>query len=189
MERVSVTDVDPVPVGEASERRGLADALETTNLALNQYRLAAGEGLPGGLHAHMDQEEVFVVLEGEAIFETLDGELSVPEGNIIRFAPGEFQSGRNAGESPLIVLALGAPRETEDMRIPMACPDCDHENLRLDTVDLLTFVCPGCDATHEPRDCPDCGHETLKITLDDRTRPVVLCPRCDATFESIPLQT
>ena len=33
----------------------------------------------------------------------------------------------------LEVFALGAPRETEDIRIPAECPECSHANLRLDT--------------------------------------------------------
>jgi hypothetical protein len=58
----------------------------TEHVAINHYQVPAGEGLPSGLHAHYDQEEVFVVLAGEATFETLrEGEVTVGARAAIRF--------------------------------------------------------------------------------------------------------
>lgn len=82
----------------------------------------------------MDQEEIFVVIDGEATFETLECEVTVGKCEAIRFAPGEFQSGKNESDGELTVLAMGAPRDTEDIRIPADCPECQHDDLRLDTV-------------------------------------------------------
>ncbi len=151
---VAIEATVPTTIGTASERHGLSGPLGTTNIAITHYRLAPGKGLPGGLHTHMDQEEVFVVLEGTATFETLDGEFTVREREAIRFAPGEYQSGRNDHDRDAVLLALGAPRETTDIRIPLECPDCGHGNLRLDTNDGLTFDCPGCGSDHVPRGLP-----------------------------------
>jgi len=189
MERVTISETDAVEVGDGSVRRGCTEPLGLTDLALNQYRLAPGDGLPGGVHTHMDQEEVFVVLEGTATFETTDGEVRVSESEAVRFGPGEFQSGKNEGDTDLVVLALGAPRETEDTRIPVACPECDHETLRLETGEQLTFVCPGCDTAYTPQDCPNCGHETLRVTLSgDGSHTVVVCQGCDSEFDRPPLR-
>jgi len=127
MRKVTIDDLEPDVLGEGSDRRGLSDPLGTTDVAINHYRLGPGEGFPAGLHAHMDQEEVFLVLDGEASFETMDGEVTVGSGEAIRFSPGEFQSGRNASGSELTAVAIGAPRETEDVRIPVDCPDCGAE--------------------------------------------------------------
>ena len=190
MEKVDIRNVAAHAVAEDSARRGLSEPLETTDIALNHYRLAPGEGFPGGLHAHMDQEEVFVVLNGEATFETLDGEVTVGEREAIRFSPGEFQSGKNNADRELVVVAIGGPRDTEDIRIPVACPDCEHDTLRFQTRDdELTFVCPDCDAEHVPRNCPECGSPDLHITLDETTHTVVVCQGCGVEFETPPLQS
>ena len=201
MRRVSLDDVTSDAVGSDSDRRRLADPLDASQVALNHYRIAPGEGFPGGLHAHADQEEVFAILAGEATFETFEsGEMTVEAGGVIRFAPGEFQSGRNDADEPLVALAVGAPRESEDVRIPVACPDCDHREVRLAFGDGgATFVCPDCGARHVPQDCPDCGGE-LRVTLADESeandgelestaeRPTtVVCEECGSEFAKPPL--
>lgn len=167
----------------------LTSALGTTDVALNCYSIPADEGLPGGLHTHMDQEEVFVVLEGRASFETLDGDVNVEAGEAIRFAPGEFQSGRNGGNSDLRILAIGAPKRTEDVRIPAVCPACDHDNLRLDFGgETLTFRCPHCGSDHIPADCPNCGHTDLEVGLAEGSETAVVCQQCGARFDRPPLE-
>jgi len=202
MERVSPAE-SGVTTDEADVVKGALSApLGTEQLAVNRYRIPPGTGLPGGLHAHADQEEVFVVLSGVAVFETYapaadatgtgetgaeSGELVVEAGEAVRFAPGEFQSGRNGGDDELDVLALGAPRDTEDVRVPVACSECGHSDLRLETGEELTFVCPECDSERVPRPCPDCGHEILQVTLDDADGVVTACQDCGSTFETPPL--
>jgi uncharacterized cupin superfamily protein len=189
MKKVGIEKLKPTVLDDKSSRWELTEPLETTSLSLNRYRLEPGVGLPSGIHAHMDQEEVFIVLEGTATFETMDGPVTVDQGEAIRFAPGEFQSGKNEGDNDLVLLALGAPRNTEDVRIPVDCPDCHHQSLRLEYADGdLSFVCPGCEAEHIPRSCPECGHADLRVTLDDTSRTVVVCQTCDSVFDSPPLR-
>lgn len=185
MKHVSLDALTADAIGSEnrSERRRLSDPLGTTGIALNHYRIAPGEGFPGGLHAHADQAETFVILEGEATFETLDGELTVEAGHAIRFAPGEFQSGRNDAEEALVALAIGAPPDSEDVRIPVDCPDCNNDQMRFEIDQQgATFVCPDCGVKHVPQDCPDCGHE-LRVTLGEETRTKVVCENCDSEFE------
>lgn len=147
MDKVSIDDVDPGAFGRDIDRRGLSEPLDTEDVAVNRYRLEPGERFSGGLHTHMDQEEVFIVLEGEATFETMDGEIPVGAGEAIRFAPGEFQSGKNDGEEPVVAFALGAPRGTQDVRVPQECPECGHDNMRaIPGDDGFTLVCPECEA-------------------------------------------
>ncbi|PSQ19642.1 cupin [Halobacteriales archaeon QS_8_69_26] len=151
MEHVSIDDVEPGAMGADVDRRGLSDPLSTEDLAINHYRLEPGERLSGGLHAHMDQEEVFVVVEGEATFERLEGEdVIVAGGEAVRFAPGDYQSGVNDGDGELRVLALGAPRDSEDVRVPRDCPECGNDNLR---------VLPAEDGEGFDSVCPECGAE------------------------------
>jgi uncharacterized cupin superfamily protein len=188
MHRVGIDAAEPTTIGATSERHRLSGPLGTTDIAINHYRLAPGEGLAGGLHTHMDQEEVFVVLAGTMTFETLDGELTAREGEAIRFAPGEYQSGRNGADRDAVVLALGAPRETTDMRVPLDCPDCGHGSLRLDTEDGLTFDCPGCASEHVPANCPACGNDELRATLNEAGEPVAVCLDCGTEYETPPVQ-
>jgi uncharacterized cupin superfamily protein len=146
MERVVIDEVPSTSFETALDRRGLSDPLGTTDVALNRYRLSPTQRLSTGLHAHADQEEVFVVVEGELTFETEADEVVVDEGEAVRFAPGEFQSGKNDSEDEVILLAIGAPRETTDVRVPKACPQCDHDDMRVvagEEGDNLQ--CPNCD--------------------------------------------
>ncbi|PSQ00871.1 cupin [Halobacteriales archaeon QS_4_69_31] len=148
MEKVSIDDVEASAFGSDIDRRGLSNPLGTTDMALNRYRLDPGERFSGGLHAHMDQEEVFVIVEGEAAFETMDGEVTVDEGEVIRFAPGEFQSGKNDSDGEVVAFAMGAPRDSEDVRVPQDCPGCGNDNMRAIPAD------DGFDLQ-----CPECGEE------------------------------
>lgn len=193
MERASASD--PPAGGERADRTDLGDALGTTDVSLVRYRLAPGEGLPSGLHAHADQEEVFLVRAGTVTFEhyvpgdpPTAGSVTVEAGEAVRFPPGEYQSGRNAGEEPCVVLALGAPRDTEAVRLPLPCPDCGHPELRLDTDGGVAFACPGCGAEHVPAPCPDCGGEDLGATLDEGATPVAECADCGAQYREPPVR-
>jgi len=164
-----------------ADRQSLADALGTTDVAINRYRLPPGEGLPSGLHAHLDQEEVFVVLDGTVTFETPSEPLVVDAGEAVRFAPGEHQTGRNAGESPATVLAIGAPAESEAVRVPLDCPDCGHRGLSPEWDDGALLVCPDCGGEHRTRGCPACERTEMEVAAganDGET--VVVCPDCGA---------
>ena len=186
MQHVSIEAVETSPSDGGADRRRLSDPLNAAAVAINHYELGPGKRL-AGLHAHTDQEEVFVVSEGTATFETwtpaggsarpreeavTDGlttgggtgengtgdEVTVRAGEAIRFAPGEFQSGTNdADNETTAVLAFGAPREGGAVRVPLACPDCGHASRRPDASDGETPVLV----------CPNCDGER------DAT-----CPEC-----------
>ncbi len=123
MERVRVDDVDN-RLGPAAEKRPLSRALGTTGVAVNYYELAPGDSFAFGYHRHAAQEEVFVVESGTATFETEDGPVEVGAGEAVRFAPGEFQRGVNAGDERVRALALGAPTDGETTAILRACAGC-----------------------------------------------------------------
>ncbi|WP_435146029.1 cupin domain-containing protein [Halobaculum sp. P14] len=151
METVDIDAVAPTPTETGVQRRTLTDPLAAANLAVNHYLLAPDDRLSSGLHAHTDQEEVFVVVEGSVAFETPDGTVTVGGGEAVRFAPGEYQSGRNAADRDAVVLAVGAPRDGGEIRVPRVCPDCGHDGMR-----------PEADADGDAYlTCPDCGVEEL----------------------------
>ncbi|WP_435129174.1 cupin domain-containing protein [Halobaculum sp. D14] len=146
MEHVDIDDVEPsVPGGRDVDYRGLTAPLDTDGLALNYYRLSPGDSFSGGLHTHLDQEEVFVVVEGTATFETPDEEFAVGPNEAVRFAPGEYQTGRNEGDDDVVAFALGAPRDSTEIRIPLECRECGHDALAaLPGDDGMQYECPEC---------------------------------------------
>lgn len=153
MQHVDVNEVDVFEQGGGSaDVRGLSNPLNTSDVAINHYQLEPGESFSPGMHAHLDQEELFYVVEGEATFEhkaepTDDSETTtVGAGEAIRFPAGEYQQGRNEGSEEVVALALGAPPDSEEGRVPRPCPECD--------ADALAVVVKGGEMGLE---CPECG--------------------------------
>ena len=180
MERVVLDKVAPEPSEGDADRRGLSDPLGTTDVAINLYRVKPGER-GAGLHAHGDQEEAFVVLQGEATFETLEGEALVGQGDAIRFEPGEFHSGLVARESLVVALAVGAPRDSQDLRIPLSCPECGHGYRRPGVAEdgaTPVLVCPEC-SDETAATCPKCGNDAMRAELADSGDSAVgVCGDC-----------
>lgn len=149
MEKVSIDDVDSW-MAPAAVKRPVSRALKTDHVAVNYYELEPGDSFGFGYHRHPEQEEVFHVLDGTATFETEAGDVDVQAGDAIRFEPGEWQLGRNAGSERVVALALGAPAETSDAEIRKECPDCGNRTPasieRADDADALVTVCEDCGA-------------------------------------------
>ena len=145
MQHVSIDDVEPLAMGDA-DRRGLTEPLGTSDLAINHYELEPGERFSGGMHTHLDQEELFVILSGTATFETMDETHEVSEGEVVRFDPGEYQTGFNDGDETVRAFALGAPRDSEEIRVPQECPECGHESMAFAQTEEGPML-----------ECPDCG--------------------------------
>ncbi len=166
MRRVRLDEVDAHDVGvegRCSGRR-LSDPLRTEGLAINHYRMAPGERL-WGLHAHVDQEEVYLVTEGAVTVETEAGTTTVRANEAIRFAPGEFHCVRTDGSSAAL-YAFGAPRQSDELRVPNPCRECGCNATEPVVGDGGEGVlrCPDCGATSAVA-CPDCGSEEMRATL------------------------
>lgn len=161
MERVSIDAVDDW-TGPASAKRPLGRALNATDVAVNYYELDVGESFAFGWHHHASQEEVFYVMEGTATFDVGDPRESTPDtvevhsGELIRFAPGEWQRGWNRGNELVRALALGAPQESSETVILRECSDCgdytDQSIERAADGDGLVTL------------CVDCGAETARFS-------------------------
>ncbi|PSP55634.1 cupin domain-containing protein [Halobacteriales archaeon QS_1_67_19] len=153
MEKVRIESVEPRAAGPADEKRSLTDPLGATDLAVNYYELEPGDSFAFGYHAHSDQEEVFYVQSGTVTFETEDGPVDVAAGELVRFGPGEFQRGVNRGDERVAALALGAPRESGNLDLRRACPDCEGRTPnvieRAGSGDALVTVCENCGAETE----------------------------------------
>ena len=152
MKRVAIDDVEhPPTISPASVVRPLAAALGTTDVAVNVFELAPGETFGFDYHRHRDQEELFYVLAGTATFRTEDGDVAVGPGEVVRFAPGELQLGRNAGEARVRALAIGAPRDSEAIEYVRPCPECGTETTQPLDLDreaaVIEIRCEACGST------------------------------------------
>jgi uncharacterized cupin superfamily protein len=163
MKHVRVDDVEPDDANPGL--RILTGALGTTELAINRYDVPPGGRIGGGYHAHHDQEEVFYVVSGVATFETEAGDVDVAPGEVIRFAPGEFQLGYNAGDEPLGLIALGAPRESREVEAVRECTACGEVFHRRRPQFMGTGVAP--DEPAREAACPVCGAGTRRIGRPD----------------------
>lgn len=146
MEHVRIDDLDNA-VQPAAVMRHLTRPLGLSDMAINYYELEPGDSFAFAYHRHEVQEEVFVVLDGVAEFDTESGPVEVGSGEVIRFEPGEFQRGWNRGDERVRALALGAPLEYGDGEKLVDCPDCgeatenDIERADDETVRTVCTVC------------------------------------------------
>ncbi len=154
MDKIRIDDVDQ-RLDSATVQRPLTDAVNATNVALNYYELAPGDSFAYGYHMHEKQEEVFVIQEGSVTFETEAGDVRVDAGELIRFAPGEYQQGINTGDERVVALAVGAPREAGQSEILRRCTSCDER-----TPNTVERVDEG--AAKITR-CLECGSETARF--------------------------
>lgn len=147
MEKVSVEERDR-SARTADVQAALSDPLDLSDMAMNYYELEPGDSFSGGLHTHMNQEEIFYVIEGTATFETREETVEVGADEAIRFAPGEYQEGRNEADGRIRALAMGAPQDQGETRSALPCENCGADYHEVDMGgEGLTLV------------CPDCGHE------------------------------
>lgn len=155
MDHIHVDDVGQAALSGDADRRPISRAVGASDLVAMYYELDPGDGLSGGFHTHLDQEEVFVVLEGTVTFDTADGEgvLTLGTDEAIRFAPGEFQHGYNDATTPARVLALGAPPGMDETVAVFTCPACENEEQHDVALDegrgITVTTCRACD--HEIR--------------------------------------
>ena len=85
------------------------DLLAQTDLMTMHLHCYGPKGGENGLHAHIDEDHVFVVLQGEAQFRGADGMLPVLRKNQALMLPkGSFYSFSNESTEPLVLLRFGA---------------------------------------------------------------------------------
>jgi mannose-6-phosphate isomerase-like protein (cupin superfamily) len=80
---------------------------ENSTFRIHCYSTGMGE--KHGFHAHTEEEHLFIVLHGSAVFSGLDGKLpQVGKNQGIWLPKGCFYEFYNPGPEPLIVLRFGA---------------------------------------------------------------------------------
>ena len=83
--------------------------LAHTELSSFNVHCYAPKGGENGMHAHMEEDHVFLVLQGEAQFVTPEGPLPVVRKHQALFLPkGAFYSFSNEGTENLVLARFGA---------------------------------------------------------------------------------
>lgn len=101
-------------VSQGHTRRLLAET-ELATLRVHCYAPGTGENT---LHAHLDEDHIFLVLQGTARFSGLDGAaFEVPRHHAIVLPKGCFYQFSNCGSEPLVMVRFGASTEKADRRI------------------------------------------------------------------------
>ncbi len=70
-------------------------------------RLSAGQALPP--HKHDPSELMLLVVEGEAVLDTDDGQVAFPAGSLARYVGTEELRVSNPGDAPVTLLAFLTP--------------------------------------------------------------------------------
>jgi len=97
-----------------AQKRAFGDALkkvplfDSERLLFDLYCLQPGQSQR--VHRHQDADKVYVVLEGEALFEVDDEQELLPEGSAVIARAGEAHGVRNDATSNLVLLVAMAPR-------------------------------------------------------------------------------
>lgn len=96
-----------VPLLSAGMSRDLKCSGENSTFRIHCYSTGMGE--KHGHHAHIEEEHLFVVLQGKAVFADLDDKLPPLGPNQGIWLPkGCFYEFFNPGPDPLVVLRFGA---------------------------------------------------------------------------------
>jgi quercetin dioxygenase-like cupin family protein len=86
-------------------RRGL----DVQSFGLNVVEIEQGYSIPEHNEVERDQEEVFVVLEGDAVMVVEGEERPAPAGTFVRVAPPLMRTVRNDNDTPVKLLIVSAP--------------------------------------------------------------------------------
>ena len=86
-------------------RRGLG----VESLGLNVVEIEPGYSIPEHNELERDQEEVFIVLDGECVMVVDGADHAAPAGTFVRVAPQTLRTVRNDSGAPARVLIVSAP--------------------------------------------------------------------------------
>jgi uncharacterized cupin superfamily protein len=78
----------------------------------NVVDIEAGGQIPAHDHTGDNQEEVFIILEGDGVIVTGDEEHEAPAGTFCRFAPEVSRTIRNESDAPVRALLIGVPLDS-----------------------------------------------------------------------------
>lgn len=92
--------------------------LGATAFGFNVVDIEAGGQIPAHDHTGDDQEEVFIILEGEGTIVTDDEEHDAPAGTFCRIAPEINRTIQNKSDSTVRALLIGVPIDSGYKQMP-----------------------------------------------------------------------
>jgi len=84
----------------------------------NVVDIEAGGQIPAHDHTGDNQEEVFIILEGDGVIVAGDEEHEAPAGTFCRFAPEVSRTIRNKSGAPVRALLIGVPLDSGYQGMP-----------------------------------------------------------------------
>jgi quercetin dioxygenase-like cupin family protein len=84
----------------------------------NVVDIEPGGQIPAHDHSGDNQEEVFIILEGQATIVADEEELDGPAGTYIRYAPEVHRTIKNNSDAPVRALLIGVPVDSGYQQMP-----------------------------------------------------------------------
>jgi uncharacterized cupin superfamily protein len=144
-----VDDLPNAP-SPAATKKEVDEALGVEAFGFNVYTVEPGERVPWGYHHHPRHEEVFYVLEGVLTVDTPDEPVIVEAGEAHHVPSEHPNRAHNAGEAVVRLIAVGAPKATDEAVIEERCPSCGERTgrrgERADDGDTVRLHCTACGA-------------------------------------------
>ncbi len=85
-------------------------SLGVESFGMNLVELQPGESIPEHDETGRDQEEGFIVVEGDAVIVIEGEDHPARTGTFVRFEPHVKRTARNDGEAPVTLMMVSAPR-------------------------------------------------------------------------------
>lgn len=108
----SVDDFEVMEGSGGATWRLARKTLGAEAFGFNVVDIAPGGEIPAHNHAEEDQEEVFIILDGQGTIVTGDEEHDAPAGTYCRFAPDVNRTIRNKSDAPVRALLIGVPMKS-----------------------------------------------------------------------------
>lgn len=87
-------------------------SLDVSSFGMNVVDIGTGGQIPEHDETKRDHEEVFIILEGDAIARIDGTEHDAPQGTFVRVAPEVRRTIRNEGDGLVRLLIVSAPRSS-----------------------------------------------------------------------------
>lgn len=149
--RIDVSALPDAP-NPSDHKKEIDEVVDSEELGFNVIVAKPGQKLPWGYHHHPNHEEFLYVIEGTVRFETADGEREVGENEALFVPPGARQKGVAVGDEPARVVAVGAPKASDEAVLEEPCPDCgertdrEYEVIEEDGETVIALSCAACGA-------------------------------------------
>lgn len=123
--KVNIQNINST-VSPASKKIELDEAVGAETFGVNLFTAHPDEQLPWGYHRHPNQEEILLVLSGEIEVNTPNEVYHVSENEAIFVPMDHKQCAAAVGNAPASVIAIGAPKASDEAIIEEQCERCDE---------------------------------------------------------------